>query len=204
MELKHLHGLESSSRLSLFFEQVESCSWIDSERIEVAKMRVGVDLAMRIQALITEEYIQTWPELKECLRGEFCTEINFDRAWQHLEMMSYDWMDSPQAFVNEFRCQYSLLQSKFGRDELPNRNKLLKKKLIRGMPADTQERLSSFTDAAIPMNKFLDRVEAERSLRLHQLKSNVKSIKGEDNQQEQMEDTSKKENNRNKNDKNNA
>ena len=100
LELHHLHGLESASRLNLFFEQVESCSLLSGERIEVAKLRVSVELAMRLQALIAKESIQSWDELKTCLRKEFATEVNFDRAWQHIDNMKYDWVDSPQAFVN--------------------------------------------------------------------------------------------------------
>ena len=54
LELKHLHGLESASRLNLFFEQVESCSPFSAEWIEVAKLRVSVELAIRLQALIAK------------------------------------------------------------------------------------------------------------------------------------------------------
>ena len=168
LELSHLHGLESASRLSLFFEQVEACSVYSDERIEVAKLRVSVELAMKIQTMLSSNTVETWGELKAQLRKEFTTELGFDRAWQNIECMKYDYQDSPQAFVNEFICQYSLLETKFGTAELPNRDTLIKKKLMRGMPSETHEKLTSFLEPAIPLLKFIDRVEAERAVRLYQ------------------------------------
>ena len=176
LELKHLHGLESASRLNLFFEQVESCATLSAERIEVARLRVSIELAMRLQALIAQYSITTWDHFKTCLRQEFATELNFDQAWQHIDRMTYDWVDSPQAFVNEFICQYSILETKFNSEELPNRDKLLKRKLLRGMPSDTHEKLSSFLESNIPLRKFIDRVETERSVRLHNGENKVSMI----------------------------
>ena len=56
--------------------------------------------------------------LKIILQQEFATELSFHRAWQNTDNMKYDWQDSPQAFVNEFICQYSLLETKFESEEL--------------------------------------------------------------------------------------
>ena len=67
-ELKHLHGLESASRLNLSFEQVESCATLSAERIEVARLRVSIELAMRLQALIAQHSITTWDHFKSFLR----------------------------------------------------------------------------------------------------------------------------------------
>ncbi len=176
LELSHLHGLESASRLKLFFEQVEACAEYSDDRIEVAKLRVSVELAMKIQSMITKQSIVTWHELKTNLQNEFATELGFDRAWQNIDNMKYDWQDSPQAFVNEFICQYSLLETKFEAEVLPNRDTLLKKKLLRGMPTETHEKLTSFVEPSIPLVKFMDRLEAERALRLYQNEIKVNTI----------------------------
>ncbi|MPC20955.1 hypothetical protein E2C01_013921 [Portunus trituberculatus] len=69
--------------------------------------------------------------------------------------MKYDWADSTQAFVIEFICQYSILQTKFDTEELPNRDQLIKKKLLRGMPTETHDKLSSFLKQAIPLTRSL-------------------------------------------------
>ena len=47
LELHHLHGLESASRVELFFEQIETCSPLSSERIDIIKTRVSVELVTR-------------------------------------------------------------------------------------------------------------------------------------------------------------
>ena len=90
--------------------------------------------------------------------------------------MRYDWQDSPQAFVNDFICQYSLSETKFGAEELPNRDTLLKKKLLRGMPSETHEKLTSFLEPAFPLVKLMDRIEAERAIRLYQKDVKVNTV----------------------------
>lgn len=176
LELSHLHGLESASRLRLFFEQVESCTIFSDERIEVAKLRVSIEIAMKIQTMLSNQTIRSWEDLKLQLQKEFATELGFDRAWQNIDNMRYDWQDSPQAFVNTFICQYSLLETKFAAEELPNRDSLLKKKLLRGMPSETHEKLTSFLEPAIPLVKFMDRLEAERDIRLYQKDIKVNTV----------------------------
>ena len=166
LELQHLHGLESASRIELFFEQIETCSPLSSERIDIIKTRVSAELAMKLHALINKESITIWSELKQRLKQEFATELNFDRAWAELDNMKYDWEDSPQAFANKLICNYSILETKFSKESLPKRDPLIKRKLLRGMPSQTHEKLSSFMEEDISLGKFIDRLEHERYFRL--------------------------------------
>ena len=118
--------------------------------IEVDKMRVSVELALLLQSLTTKNPTFIWCDLKNLLRQEF------DRVWQQLDDLKYDWIDSPQVFVNQFICQYSILETKFSKESLPQRDPLIKKKLLRGLPVETHEKLSSFLEVGIPINKFID------------------------------------------------
>ena len=86
--------------MRLFFEQVEACTLFSDERIEVTKLRVSVELAMKIETMLTNQTISSWNDLKIQLQKKFATEVCFDRAWQNIDNMRYDWQDSPQAFVN--------------------------------------------------------------------------------------------------------
>ena len=90
LELHHLHGLDSTSRLNLFCEQVESRSVLSSERIKVVKMRVSVELALLLQSLTTKNPNFIWSDLMNLLRQEFAIEINFDCAWQQLDDLRYN------------------------------------------------------------------------------------------------------------------
>lgn len=162
LQLQELQGLNSTTKLQIFFELVEQCSEDDHRRVQIAKGRVSSELAALIHNRQTSHLCNTWPELKLLLKTEFSTDVNFDRAWQDINTSYYDWADSPQAFVNQFICQYAILETRFPKEKLPNRDKTIKKKLWQGLTQDAKERLEGFLDEDYPLAKFIDRVEHER------------------------------------------
>lgn len=176
LELHDLEGLEATGRLNLFFEAVESVTAGDLERIQVAKKRVSYDLALFLQNRQRKGQCNTWEALKTLLRTEFAVELNLDRTWQELESATYDWEDSPQAFTNRLICRYAVLETKFSTEKLPNRDRLIKRKLFQGLPSTVRSRIESFTDTDYPLTLFLDRLEHERQFLLEAKKIPVLHI----------------------------
>ncbi|XP_045111714.1 uncharacterized protein LOC123504873 [Portunus trituberculatus] len=104
----------------------------------------------------------TWKKLKSLLNDQFNKEANFDRAWQDINSECYDWSESPQAFVNNFICNYAILGTRFATEKLPDRDKIIKRKLWQGLTQEAKAGLEGFLDENYPLNKFIERVEHER------------------------------------------
>ncbi len=81
--LEELKGLEATGRLTLFFEGIQQCSLIDSERVKVAKSRVRPKLALLLQNRQEKGQCASWEEVKKFLRTEFAVDLNLDRALKH-------------------------------------------------------------------------------------------------------------------------
>ncbi|RUM27881.1 MAG: hypothetical protein DSY42_09270 [Aquifex sp.] len=164
LQLHQLQGLEAAARLQMFFELIEQCSDDDQTRVQVAKGRVSSELAMLVHNNQLKNRCKTWLELKRFLKTEFAVDVNLDRAWQEIESATYDWGDSPQAFTNNYICQYAVLETRFPNEKFPNRDKSIKRKLWHGLPQESKERLEAFLDEDYPLHKFIDRVEHERQM----------------------------------------
>ncbi len=110
-------------------------------------------------------------------------DLNLDRAWKELESAKYEWEDSPQAFTNRLICRYAILETQFPKEHLPNRNKLIKRKLWHGLPSTLKGRIESFLDDNYPLTQFLDRLEHERQFLLEAHRTPVCHVpaKGEPN-----------------------
>ena len=162
LELHQLQGLGATTQLQIFFELVEQCSAEDSVRVQVAKSRVSAEIAALIHNHQTLHACKTWETLKKLLKTQFSTEVKFDRAWQDIDSERYDWVESPQAFTNNFICRYAVLETRFAGEKLPNRDKCIKKKLWQGLPPTAKAKLEGFLDEDYPLSKFLDRIEHER------------------------------------------
>ncbi len=137
-------------------------SAVDTTRVQIAKGRVSPEIAALIHNHQTLHKCNSWGSLKELLNSHFNKEVNFDRAWQNINSEGYDWSESPQAFVNNFICRYAILETQFTREKLPNRDKIIKRKLWQGLPQEPKTRLEGFLDEDYPLDKFVDRVEQER------------------------------------------
>lgn len=166
LELHQLEGLDAAARLQLFFELVEQSAEQDSVRVQIAKSRLGSELAMLIHNYQEKQKGMTWRAFCHILKNEFSVDINLDRAWQELESNSYDWAESPQSYTNQFICQFAILETRFPHEKFPNRDKTIKRKIWHGMTKEAKERLEGFLEEDYPLNKFIDRVEHERQLLL--------------------------------------
>ncbi len=113
LEVNQLQALNATTQLQIFFELVEQCSDDDLRRVQVAKGRVSSELAALIHNHQTRYQCNTWGDLKQLLKTELSTDVNFDRAWQEIDSATYDWAESPQAFTNNFICQYAILETRF-------------------------------------------------------------------------------------------
>lgn len=171
LELEVLQRLDSAARLQMFFELVEQCSSNPQTRLEIAKSRVDGDLAVMIHTAQRQREITSWKELKEYLTQEFGVEMNFDQAWRQSDSFHYDWLESPQSFVHKFKCHYAAIRGTFHDETLPDRDKLLKRKLLQGFPKNSRDMLEAFMDDNIPLNKFLGHVENERVMLMNTRKS---------------------------------
>ena len=164
LDLDQLQGLDAEARLQIFVELVEQCSSQDDDRVRIAKSRVSSDLAILIHNNQANKKISSWPTLKTFLREEFNIEFNVDRAWQELESMTYDWVESPQAFTQRFKCQHAVVETRFPTEKFPNRDRTIKRKLWHGLPRESREKLEGFLEEGYPLNKFLERLEHERQI----------------------------------------
>lgn len=166
LELSTLQCLDSSAKLQMFFEAVERCASTSDGRIEVAKSRVDGELSVIIHTAQRRGEIKEWSECKAYLIREFGMDMNFEQAWRRNDTFHYDWVDSPQSFVHKFKCHYAAIQDKFHDEVLPNRDKLLKRKLLQGFPRSSRDVLEAFMDDNITLSKFLGQVESERAMLL--------------------------------------
>lgn len=162
LELEALQRLDSAARLQMFFESVERCTSDSRTRLEVAKSRVDGDLAVMIHTAQSQGEIVVWNDCKAYLTREFGVEMNFDQAWRQSDSFHYDWLESPQSFVHKFKCHYAAIRGTFHNETLPDRDRLLKRKLLQGFPRSSRDLLEAFMDDKIPLNKFLGHVENER------------------------------------------
>ncbi len=87
------------------------------------------ELALLLQNRQAKGQCTSWEEVKDFLRTEFAVDLNLNRAWTDLEGARNDWEDSPQAFTNRLICRYAVLETKFPGEDLPNRDRLVKRKL---------------------------------------------------------------------------
>lgn len=175
LELETLQRLDSAARLQMFFESVEQCTSNSNTRLEVAKSRVDGDLAVMVHTAQGRGEITSWNEFKVYLTQEFGMEMNFDQAWRQSDSFHYDWVDSPQSFVHKFKCHYAAIRGTFHQETLPDRDRLLKRKLLQGFPRNSRDNLEAFMDDNIPLNKFLGHVENERVLLLN-TRASVNSV----------------------------
>lgn len=175
LELDELQRLNSAARLQMFFESVELCASNSDARLEVAKSRVDGDLAVMIHTAQRQGEVKVWEDCKTYLTKEFGVDLNFDQAWRQSDSFHYDWLENPQSFVHKFKCHYAAIRGTFHGEILPDRDKLLKRKLLQGFPKSSKDLLETFMDDNIPLNKFLGHVENERIL-LMQKHASVNSV----------------------------
>lgn len=177
LKLHELEGLGAGSKLAMFIDRVEQVTSDDGSRLQVAKTRLGNEIALLIQNFQLKGECRTWVELKEVLRREFASEISMDQAWQELEEMQYHWDMGPHLFSHTVRCKFAVLETNFPRETLPNRDQTIKRKICQGLPVRTRQKLVAFLDTTYPLKKFLERVEYERQFLLARTSEDVFNLK---------------------------
>lgn len=144
----------------MFFELVERCTPFNTTCIQVAKERVSSELAVLIHN--KQHILNTWDDFQTFLHIEFAVEVNVDRGWQELKNLKYDWTETSQSSTNKFICHHESLVTRFLREKFPDRDKTIKRKLWKGMPKMSKEKLEGFLEEHYPLHKFTDRLEHER------------------------------------------
>ena len=160
--LRDLHGLETESRIARFFDQVESCAQEDPDRIQVAMNRVDTPIATLLQREIKKLTVCNWEDVKKIMSQNFCSSHSLPQVWRELEGEKYHIDEEPRAFVNRITCKYSAIEQKFPNAHIPSRDKLIKKRLYKGLPPRSQSLLSDFLDGETPLQEFIEMIENER------------------------------------------
>ncbi len=81
-----MEEIEAVGTFDLFLEIVELVSDQDGERVRVAKTRMSSDLALLIQNQQRKRERSTWKEVEKFQQTEFRADVNFDRAWQEMDL----------------------------------------------------------------------------------------------------------------------
>lgn len=163
LKLAELHGIGTSVRLKRFFEQVESCSEEDKNRITIAKSRIENEIAILLTSKIQEELTPiTWAKIKSILSKQFNTSLDISRAWMEIDEAKYSVDTHPQAFVNKMQCRLHELRLAFPHQHLPPPDRLIKRKLQEGLREISSRNLEDFFDEGVPLSQFVEIVERER------------------------------------------
>ncbi|KAG0714550.1 hypothetical protein GWK47_013928 [Chionoecetes opilio] len=139
LNLSDLQGIEAEGRLKVFFSQVESCSEDLEERKRILMARVDPPLALYIQNALSQVNFRSWDTLTYWLYEEL-TDNNVDRILNSISEVKYDWLEDPQDFATKLKCKYAILEAKSKHPgEIPRRDKIIKTKLLRGLPSQSRE-----------------------------------------------------------------
>ena len=164
LELSQLQEMNSVTRLNLFFNSVERCAQNSLERLQIAELRMGLELTGLIHSARESGRIGSWEEFKTFMLEEFQVKLDFQQTWQRASGMTYDWRTSPQAFVHKFKCFFASLKGNFPQQTLPSRDKMIKQKLVDGFPPTNRNALTPFMDGAVTIDDFLTHVQHQRTL----------------------------------------
>ena len=164
LELSQLQDLDATARLQMFFEAVEQCTQDSDLRLKIAITQMDVKLSVMVHNARQQTRIRTWGDLKQFLKSEFEVKFDFFQAWHQQAGQRYSWQENPHAFVQNFKCDFSSIEGNFAHQALPNRDKIIKRKLLQGFPKVNQDFLSAFVDDSIPLDQFLVHVQQQRTM----------------------------------------
>ena len=174
LELRHLSGVEGAGRLGVFLSQVENCSDSTEERQQIVRMRVDANLAIFVQNILRGSQM-SWLEFKKLLTAEL-TDQSEERIFDCLNDQIYTLEDDPVEFVSRIKCKLALLETQTETGDVPKRDRLIKNKLIKGMPKDSRDRLELFLDENISLQRFLKKLNTERLILLSQNRNKVRTV----------------------------
>lgn len=174
LELQQLSGVEGAGRLSVFLSQVESCTQDPWERRHIVHMRVDAPLALFVQNIMSKGSL-TWDKFKQRLASEL-TDQREERIYDSLNELTYNFDEDPVEFVSKLKCKLALLEIQTSGDDVPKAEKLIKNKLLKGMPKASRERLELYLDENITLKRFLDKLDTERLVVLSQKRDSVRLV----------------------------
>ena len=176
IKLSELNDIASTTKLNLFLSDVEGCTSDEATRIKVAMTRMDDRLRVLIHNAREEGKIKSWIGLKDFMLDTFTVAMSFDQIFDATNSLTYDWSQDPHTFKNDFYYQYSNMKNTFRNKELPPRDKMLKSKLLKGLPAENQERLKSFMDKCVSIDTFMTQLQRQREILLTIQGSNVLTL----------------------------
>lgn len=171
LKLEDLRGIETVSRLEKFFATIERCTTDDDARLHLAKLKIDSPLSALIKLPQNQPLVQRWEGFKTYLSSEFRTKLDFHATWREVIDSPYAWRDDPQQFIHEMKCKFALVQAHFPNEELPDVEKMLKRKILAGFPKYHQTHLGPFAGGDVRMDMFLTQVIHTRSSALLDLKN---------------------------------
>ena len=178
LELTQLKGVDGEGKLSAFLDQVEMCASSFEERKQILKTRLDAQLNISVQALMTDHEIWSWSQLRKVMI-EGLTSQSKDRIFDVINEFKYDLEEDPYYFVNQLKYKLALLDIKTGSGTIVNKDKLIKQKLIQGLPKHQRDRLELYKEAKMPLNQFLERFNHERATAQATTSSHVRSVGAE-------------------------
>ena len=78
--------------------------------------------------------------------------------WQTFLQMEYHIEEEPCVFINRFRCQKEAVESEYPTDCSLDAERIIKKKLLEGLPTFIRGNLVDFVGDEIPFTEFIDMV----------------------------------------------
>ncbi|KAG0710638.1 hypothetical protein GWK47_022385 [Chionoecetes opilio] len=145
LNLSDLQGIEAEGRLTVFLSQVESCSEDLEERKRILMTRVDSQLALYIQNALSQFNFTSWDTLTYWLCEEQ-TDNNVDRILNSISEVKYDWLEDPQNFATKLKCKYAILEAVKTSRRNSRRDKIIKTKLLRGLPSHSKDKLEFYMD----------------------------------------------------------
>ncbi len=185
LELSQLKGVEGEGKLGIFLSQVENCSLDSEERKRIVTARVDAHIAMYVQAMLKDKEDMSWIEFRKNLTVEL-TDQNPNNLYDELGGLKYDIEEDPMEFVAKLRCKFAILRMKGGGDAEVNIERILKKKMVQGLPRQSRERLELFKEDKVTLKRFLERFSQERTVALAQEGAGVRQIKEEGEEPEKV------------------
>ena len=174
MELSQLKGVEGAGRLAVFLSQVESCSSDAEERQQIVQMRADAPLALFIQSIRSERQM-SWTQFKEQLTAEL-TNQSEEKIYDSLNDLKYSCDQDPTTFMTELKCKLAALAVQTKSRGMPCLDKLVKTKLMKGMPKASRDRLELYMDENISLQIFLRKLETERLVVMAQHEDSVRVV----------------------------
>ena len=166
--LSDLTGVDCTTRLGIFFTNIERCARTSEGRTDIARSRVDARIAVLLETARKRGLYTDWDSLKEYIKQEFQAESTFDHEWRRIVDCAYKYTDSPTDYIYQLKLDYSAVQDRFPHEVLPKRDRFLKRKILAGFPSRDKEYLSTFLDDNVPLRRFLTQVEHQRAILMRQ------------------------------------